>query len=135
MNASAQPDDGAVLSLKTKFVYFMKLGNHGKEIEDYKEIEEGLLFWAKMRCQRVKIRCEPVEAHQNHMGSLHKPLEVAKSRERRRDVSPLRPTKRAREESEERLDKKRQARSRERSRERSRDRSWEWDKSRERAHK
>ena len=107
MKASTQLEDGGALSLKTKFVNFMKVGSHCKEIEDYKEIEERLLVWAK-------IRCEPVEAYQNHMGSLYKPMDVAESRERRRDVSPLRPTKRAREESEERLEKRRQARSRER---------------------
>ena len=97
MKASSQLDDGGALSLKTRFVNFMKVGSHGKEIEDYKEIGERLLIWAKMRC-------EPVEAYQNHMGSLYKPMDVAESRERRRDVSPLRPKKRAREESEERLE-------------------------------
>ena len=50
MKASAQLDGGA-LSLKTKFVNFMKLGSQGKE--DYKEIEERLLVWAKMRCKPV----------------------------------------------------------------------------------
>ena len=116
MKASAQLDDGGALSLKTKFVNFMELGSHGKEIEDYKEIGERRLIWAKMRC-------EPVEAYQNHMGSLYKPMDVAESRERSRDVSPLRPTKRAREKSEERLEKRRQARSRERSRKRAKERS------------
>jgi len=38
MKASAELDDGGALSLKTKFVNFMTLGSHGKEIEDYKEI-------------------------------------------------------------------------------------------------
>ena len=58
------------------------------------------------------MRCEPVEAYQNHMGYLYKSTDVAESREIRLDVSPLGPTRRAREESEERLEKKRQARSR-----------------------
>ena len=65
-------------SLKTKFVNFMKSGSHSKEFEDYKEIGEQLLIWAKMRC-------EPVEAYQNHMRSLYKPLKAAESRERRRE--------------------------------------------------
>ena len=116
MKASAQLNDDGALTLKTKFVNFMMVGSHGKEIEDNKEIGERLLVWANMRC-------EPVEAYQNHMGSLYKPMDVAGSRERRRDVSPLRQTKRAREESEERLEKRGQARSRERSRERVRERS------------
>jgi hypothetical protein len=58
MKASSQLDDGGSLSLKTKFVNFMKVGSHGYEIEDYKEIGERRLIWAKMRC-------EPVEAYQN----------------------------------------------------------------------
>ena len=53
MKASAQLDDGGALSLKTKFVNFMKLGSHGKEVEDYKEIGEWLLVWAKIRCKPV----------------------------------------------------------------------------------
>jgi len=44
IKASSQLDDGGALSLKTKFVNFMKVGSHGKEIEDYKEIGERLLI-------------------------------------------------------------------------------------------
>jgi len=104
------------LKPEDKICEFHEIGSYGKEIKDYKDIGERLLVWTKMRC-------EPVEAYQNHMESLYKPLKVADSRKRRRDIGPLRPTKRALEESKERLDKKRQARSRERSRERARERS------------
>ena len=128
MKAPAQLDDGGALSLKTKFVNFIKFGSHNKEIEDYKEVGERLLTWAK-------IRCEPVEAYQNHMGTLYKPLQAIESREKRRDTSQPRPMKRTRDDSEDMHEKKRQARSRERSRERAKERSRERarDKSRERA--
>ena len=48
MKTSAQLNDGGALSLKTKFVNFMKLRSHGKEIEDCKEIGEWLLVWVAM---------------------------------------------------------------------------------------
>ena len=106
MKAPAQLDDGGALSVKKKFVNLIKFGSHNKEIEDYKEVGERLLTWAK-------IRCEPIEAYQNHMGTLYKPLQAIESREKRRDISQPRPTKRIRDDSEDM--QKRQARSRERS--------------------
>ena len=75
MKAPAQLDDGGALSLKTKFVNFIEFGSHNKEIEDYKEVGERLLTWEK-------IRCEPVEAYENHMGTQYKPLQAIESRER-----------------------------------------------------
>jgi len=127
MKAPAKLDDGGALSLKTKFVNFIKFGSHNKEIDDYKEIGERLLTWAK-------IRCEPVEAYQIHMGTLYKPLQAIESHEKRRDISQPRPTKRTRDDSEDMHEKKRQTWSRERSLERAREISREWarDKSRER---
>ena len=75
MKAPAQLDDGGALNFKKKFVNFIKFGSHNKEIEDYKEVGERLLTWAK-------IRCEPVEAYQNHMGTLYKPLQAIESRKK-----------------------------------------------------
>jgi len=62
-------------SLKTKFVNFIEFGSHNKEIEDYKEVGERLLTWAK-------IRYEPVESYQNHMGALYKPVQAIKNRDK-----------------------------------------------------
>ena len=42
-------DEGGALSLKTQFVHFMKNEKHGRQMEDYMEVGERLLQWAKTR--------------------------------------------------------------------------------------
>ena len=49
MRAPSEMDEGGALSLKTQFVTFMKNGKHGRQIEDYREVGERLLQWAKTR--------------------------------------------------------------------------------------
>ena len=53
MRAPAEMDDGGKLSLKTQFIHFMKNGKHRRQIEDYKEVGERLLPWAKTRTEPI----------------------------------------------------------------------------------
>ena len=55
-------DKSGALSLKTQFVHFMKNRKHGRQIEDYKEVGERLLKWAKSRT-------EPIDALRSYMGA------------------------------------------------------------------
>ena len=62
MRAPSEMDEGGALSLKTQFIIFMKNGKHGRQIEDYKQVGERLLQWAK-------TRTEPIEALHSYMGT------------------------------------------------------------------
>jgi len=53
MQAPPEMDDGGALSLRTQFVHFIKNGKHERQIEDFREVEEGLLQWAKTRTRRI----------------------------------------------------------------------------------
>ena len=71
----------------------MKNGKHGQQIEDYEEVGECLLQWAR-------TRTEPIDALQSYMGTEWKLAQEIERIEKRRDPSPYRaPAKRAREES------------------------------------
>ena len=79
--------------MKTQFVHFMKNGKHGRQIEDYKQVGERLLQWAK-------TRTEPIDALRSYMGTEWKLAQEIEKVDKRRDLSPYRePAKRAREES------------------------------------
>ena len=60
MRAPSEMDDGGAFSLKTQFVHFIKNGNHGRQIEDCKEVGEQLLQWAR-------TRTEPIDALRIYM--------------------------------------------------------------------
>ena len=57
MRAPSEKNDGGALRLKTQFVYFIKNGKHGQQIEDYKEVGERLLQWAKNRTESIDALC------------------------------------------------------------------------------
>jgi len=85
--APSEMNEGGALSSKTPFVQFMKNGKHGRQIEDYKEVGERLLQWAK-------TRTEPIDALRSYMGTEWKLAQEIERIEKHRY-----PAKRAREES------------------------------------
>jgi len=114
MRAPSEMDEGGALSLKTQFVHFMKNGKHGRQIEDYKEVGERFLQWAK-------TRTEPIDALQSYMGTEWNLAQEIERIEKRRDPSPYRaPAKQTREESPKERNIKRRHSSGERDRSRER---------------
>jgi hypothetical protein len=90
MRVPSEMDEGGALSLKTQFVTFMKNGKHGRQIEDYREVGERLVQWAR-------TRTEPIEALRSYMGTEWMLAQEIERSEKRRDPSPYRaPAKRAR---------------------------------------